>query len=261
MDSLLVNLPDTLSDSATLAIVVRTLFEYLESRGIVDPQIEVLREESGVIIFVKNEKLVPISRVYVDVNGNLRSYGYLRSFLKKDFFSEENFSKASLFFKMLDFFEVMDYRFLKRKGGYDLILGAKNSTPLPILAGGLDKGRFWFKSSISYPNLYYVPLRLSLNFSVIGRRIQVLRGKVVLPVDIGNGLFVSAEMLQDSLELNYKLILGKVMQRGRMQIFYHKSGKGQGGYGFSVLTESANFSAVLKIEMEDYFRHLLFMEY
>ena len=261
LDSLLANLPDTVSDSATVEIVVRALFGYLEGRGVIDPQIEVLMEEGGITIFVKNERIVPISRVYVDLNGNLRSYGYLNSFLNRGFFSKESLSKASLFFNRLEFFEVKDYRFLKSKGKYDLILGTNILTPLPTLAGGLEKDRFWFKSSINYSNLYYFPLRLSLNFSIIGRRIQGLRGKVVLPVDIGNGLFLSAEMLQDSSELNYGLIFGKVMQRGRMQLFYRVSRKAQGRYGFSVITESANFSAVLKLEMEEYLRHLLYMEY
>lgn len=260
-DSIKKNLPDTLSDSAIVPIVVEKLIEYLEGVGVIDPQIEVWREEKGVSFFVKNEKMKPISRVYFDLKGERKSFSYLNIFLKNGFFLREHFSRTTKFFDGLEIFEVRNYYFLRSDGEYSLILGIRNLSPPPLLVGGMENGRLWFKSAINCSNLYYFPFRFVVDFSVFGSDIQGLRGKAVFPVDITHSLYLSTEIWSDSFDLNYGLAFGKVIDVGRVQFFIRAGQRGKVNYGVSTSAEFSEFNMILRAEMASYLKHLIFVEY
>jgi len=261
IDSIKKNLPDTLSDSAIVPIVVEKLIEYLEGVGVIDPQIEVCREEKGVSFFVKNEKMKPISRVYFDLKGERKSFSYLNTFLKNGFFLRERFSRTSKFFDRLEIFEVRNYYFLRSDGEYSLILGIRNLSPPPLLVGGMENGRLWFKSAINCSNLYYFPFRFLVDFSVLGSGIQGLRGKAVFPVDITHSLYLSTEIWSDAFDLNYGLAFGKIIDVGRAQFFIRTGQRGKVNYGVSSSAEFSEFDMVLRVEKASYLKHLIFVEY
>lgn len=261
VDSIKKNLPDTLSDSAVVPIVVEKLIEYLEGVGVIDPQIEVWREEKGISFFVKNEKVKPISRVYFDLKGERKSFSYLNTFLKNGFFLREHFSRTSRFFDRLEIFEVRNYYFLRSDGEYSLILGISNSSPPPLFVGGMENGRLWFKSAINCSNLYYFPFRFVVDFLFLGSGIQSLRGKAVFPVDITHSLYLSTEIWSDSFDLNYGLAFGKIIDVGRAQFFIRAGQRGKVNYGVSTSAEFSEFDMVLRVEKASYLKHLIFVEY
>jgi len=261
VDSIKKNLPDTLSDSAVVPIVVKKLIDYLEGVGVIDPQIEVWREEKCISFFVKNEKVKPISRVYFDLKGGRKSFSYLNTFLKNGFFLREHFSRTSKFFDRLEIFEVRNYYFLRSDGEYNLILGIRNSYPPPLFVGGMENGRVWFKSAIGYPNLYYFPFRFVVDFSVFGSDIQGLRGKAVFPVDMTHSFYLSTEIWSEAFSLNYGLAFGKVIDIGRAQFFIRAGQRGKVNYGVSTSAEFSEFDMVLRAEKASYLKHLIFVEY
>jgi len=261
VDSIKKNLPDTLSDSAIVPIVVEKLIDYLEGVGVIDPQIEVCREEKCISFFVKNEKVKPISRVYFDLKGGRKSFSYLNTFLKNGFFLRERFSRTSKFFDRLEIFEVRNYYFLRSDGEYSLILGIRNSSPPPLLVGGMENGRVWFKSTIGYSNLYYFPFRFVVDFSVFGSDIQGLRGKAVFPVDITHSLFLSTEIWSEAFSHKYGLSFGKIIDVGRAQFFIRAGQSGKVNYGVSTSAEFSEFDMVLMVEKASYLKHLIFVEY
>jgi hypothetical protein len=261
VDSIKKNLPDTLSDSAIVPIVVKKLIDYLEGVGVIDPQIEVWREEKCISFFVKNEKVKPISRVYFDLKGERKSFSYLNTFLKNGFFLREHFSRTTKFFDRLEIFEVRNYYFLRSDGEYSLILGISNSSPPPLLVGGMENGRVWFRSTIGYSNLYYFPFRFVVDFSVFGSDIQSLRGKAVFPVDITHSLFLSTEIWSEAFSLKYGLAFGKIIDVGRAQFFIRAGQRGKVNYGVSTSAEFSEFDMVLRVEKASYLKHLIFVEY
>ncbi|MGB9824606.1 MAG: hypothetical protein ACPLN0_00575 [Candidatus Hydrothermia bacterium] len=193
-------------DSSFIQQVVKKLFDYYESAGIIDPHITVIKEDSnGTIKYkfeISNERVTYISGVRLKKGDVVNENKFLkRVFLKGGIFVKEDYEKKASFLRTYSLFPFERYYFQKSGDKYYLILEYNNFSTFPVFFINYDgdglSSFFAYEGSSYYSFPFNVQLKLSFKY----RQIQGFHMGIKFPISFERRFLLKFEFLKDSVLL------------------------------------------------------------
>lgn len=201
------------SDSILAKKLADKIFDFFESKGIIDPEILISFGVSGegkiVSIEVLNERVTHINDVKLKRGDTeLKSTFFKRHLLQNDIFLKFRFEEGMKFLQDLGLFPYAGYSFEKSPFGYDLVLKYNNFSAFPV---------FFVNYSNQLTNLFFfydgltistIPLKYRIGFNLAGRAITNAQLQIKFPLSLSLKFFGTLAIIHDSITLE-KLSFGR----------------------------------------------------